>query len=118
MTISTLMALLKPIGLVLVCGVPVMSAAVLGAGQTPLPDGKGKQEFVQVCTGCHPAEDAVAGIRRSRDGWQQVVQEMIVRGAEGSDRELALVVDYLTEHFGPTPRPRPLTSGAAGAILP
>ena len=93
------------LGFLLCCSMPVMSVSALGARQTPLPDGTGKKEFQQVCSGCHPAEDAVTGPRRSRAAWQQVVQEMVVRGAEGSDDELKLVVDYLTEQFGPPPRP-------------
>jgi mono/diheme cytochrome c family protein len=97
---------LRPMGLFLFCTVPLMSIPLLVARQTPLPEGKGKTEFQQVCSGCHAPEAAVAGTRRSRDGWQQVVQEMVVRGAEGSDEELALVVDYLTTHFGPPPGPR------------
>lgn len=40
-------------------------------------------------------------VARSRATWQQVVDEMVAGGAEGSDEELQLVVDYLTEHFGP-----------------
>ena len=85
-----------------VCGSALLpGAAWLLASPAPLPDGPGKKEFVQVCSGCHPVDDAVAGPRRSRDGWRQVVQEMVVRGAEGSDQDLALVVAYLTEHFGP-----------------
>ena len=95
-----------------------LSAAGLLAHQSPLPDGRGKAEFQRVCAGCHPAEDAVKGVRRSREGWQQVVDDMVVRGAEGSDEELKLVVDYLTERFGPSSgRPPELgTLGVAPSV--
>lgn len=73
------------------------------ARQSALPEGRGKQEFERVCAGCHPAEDAVKGGRRSREGWQRVIDDMVVRGAEGSDDDLKVIVDYLTEHFGPSP---------------
>jgi competence protein ComEA len=75
----------------------------VGARQTALPEGRGKQEFERVCAGCHPAEDAVKGGRRSREGWQRVIDDMVVRGAEGSDDDLKVIVDYLTAHFGPSP---------------
>ncbi len=78
------------------------TGVVLQAHQAALPQGRGHQEFVRVCTGCHPAEDAVKGLRRSRQGWQQIVDDMVVRGAEGTDEELKRIVDYLTEHFGPS----------------
>lgn len=77
-------------------------ATALLAQQPALPEGRGKAELQKVCSGCHAAEEAVRGGRRSRERWQQVVDDMVVRGAEGSDAELKLVVDYLTEHFGPS----------------
>jgi hypothetical protein len=87
---------------VLIGAALLVSAAGVRARQTTLPEGRGKPEFERVCAGCHPAEDAVKGPRRSRQGWQQIVDDMVVRGAEGSDDDLKLVVEYLTEHFGPS----------------
>ena len=84
----------------LVGALPLVCATVLVAHQAALPDGRGKREFERVCAGCHPVEDVVRGPRRSRDSWQQIVDDMVVRGAEGSEAELKLVVDYLTERFG------------------
>lgn len=86
--------------------VSLLGTAGTLAQQPTLPEGPGKAEFQRVCAGCHPAEDAIKGARRSRDGWQQVVDDMVVRGAEGNDRELKLVVDYLVAHFGPSSGPR------------
>ena len=80
----------------------VAGAVTVPANQPTLPDGPGKAEFQRVCSGCHAAEDAVKGMRRSRQGWQQVVEDMVVRGAEGSDDDLKLVVEYLTGQFGPS----------------
>ena len=64
-----------------------------------LPDGKGKQALQKVCSGCHELE-TVTGSLRTRIGWQQSVDDMIARGAEGSDSEIAAVVEYLTAFFG------------------
>ena len=36
------------------------------------------------------------GKRLDRDGWSQIVVNMIQRGAQGSDDEFADIVDYLT----------------------
>lgn len=93
------------VAMLVLSGALLLGATML-ANQATLPEGRGKAEFQRVCAGCHPAEDAVKGARRSREGWQQVVEDMVVRGAEGSDQELKLVVDYLTEQFGPRPGPR------------
>jgi mono/diheme cytochrome c family protein len=94
----------QPIGavaLVLAGAAALIGATALAADQAMWPEGRGSSEFQRVCSGCHSAEAAVNGTRRSRERWQQVVDDMVVRGAEGSDEELKLVVEYLTEHFGP-----------------
>jgi hypothetical protein len=37
----------------------------------------------------------------TRDGWTQVVTEMIQRGAQGSEDDFAQIVDYLATNFPP-----------------
>jgi competence protein ComEA len=68
------------------------------SAQSKLPDGPGKAALLRVCKGCHPPE-TVAAKRHTRDEWEEVVIQMINAGATGSDDDLNLVVDYLTEHF-------------------
>ena len=78
----------------------LLMAAPLLAGQDPeLPEGKGKATVLKRCVGCHEVAEAV-GSRRTEIGWQRNVADMISRGAEGSDDEMAEVVAYLTRHFG------------------
>ena len=48
---------------------------------------------------CHDI-DTVTGARRTKIGWQQTVEDMVSRGAEGSDQEIAQVLAYLTKNFG------------------
>lgn len=80
-----------------------MLVAVLPAGAQDhpgqLPDDRSKQAVQKVCSGCHELE-TVIGSLRTRIGWQQSVDDMIARGAEGSDAEIAAVVEYLTSFFG------------------
>jgi competence protein ComEA len=74
-------------------------ATVLPAlSQSKLPEGPGKAALLRVCKGCHPPE-TVAAKRHSREEWEEVVVQMLNAGATGSDDDLNLVVDYLTEHF-------------------
>jgi competence protein ComEA len=68
-------------------------------GQDPLPAGNGKQAVEKVCSGCHEV-DTVIQARHTKIGWQDMVQDMVSRGATGSDEELAAVVQYLTHFFG------------------
>jgi competence protein ComEA len=68
--------------------------------KTQLPDGAGKDVVQRVCGACH-APELVIGKTNTRDGWTQVVSEMISRGAQGSEEDFGTVVDYLTTNFPP-----------------
>jgi len=67
--------------------------------QPQLPDGPGKETVLKACATCHEIE-AVISSRRTKIGWQLSVDDMVSRGAEGSDEEMAAVVEYLTRNFG------------------
>jgi competence protein ComEA len=71
----------------------------LSVYQDELPDGKGKAAVQKACTGCHEL-DTVTATRYTETGWRQTVDDMISRGAEGSDQEMSDVVQYLTKYFG------------------
>jgi competence protein ComEA len=75
------------------------SAFCLMAAEKPkLPEAPGKAATVRLCGSCHAAE-IVMSRRESRDGWSGVVEDMIQRGAKGSDDEFGEVVDYLVAQF-------------------
>jgi len=60
---------------------------------------------MKVCSGCHQVR-IVASLRLTRDGWADVVKDMVKEGAKGTDQELAQVLDYLSTNFlGEAPRP-------------
>ena len=70
-----------------------------------LPDGAGKDTLVKVCSPCHQPERA-ASVRLTRDGWNEVLGDMVKRGAKASDEEMAQLLDYLSTHFlGEAARP-------------
>ncbi|SRR5579871_927055 len=72
-----------------------LSAQASGA----LPDGEGKKELQKVCGNCHPVEQVVAS-RRTAKGWDLSIEEMVARGAKGTDDELDKIAAYLTTNFG------------------
>ena len=81
---------------------PLLFAPVAAAGQTnsaQLPEGKGRDAVKKICSSCHEI-GTVTGSRRTRIGWEQNVDDMVSRGAEGSDTDLQAVVDYLAKYFG------------------
>lgn len=84
---------------------PALGLVWLVAGITPLAAGAGDaaggrtlaQEYhsVQmVCTQCHVLE-LVQDTPRSYDDWHQTVQEMVDRGATGTDQQFEDIMDYL-----------------------
>jgi competence protein ComEA len=66
-----------------------------------LPDGLGKDVTVRVCGACHDP-GVVAQYHNSKDDWQPIVDDMRGRGADGSDADFKVIVDYLGHYFGPT----------------
>jgi mono/diheme cytochrome c family protein len=69
-------------------------------GGQPLPEGRGKAEFERICSQCH-AVNVATKLKMDEDGWTGVVNDMVSRGAQGTDDEFDRVVKYLTAHFGP-----------------
>ena len=66
-----------------------------------LPDGPGKDVTQKVCGACHGAE-LVIGRQEERETWGAIVEDMIQRGATGTDDEMYQVVDYLATNFSKT----------------
>lgn len=76
------------------------AVACLARAQDSLPEGRGKAEFTRICSQCH-AVTIVTKLRMTEDGWSGVVDDMVSRGAQGTDDEFNRVVKYLAAHFGP-----------------
>jgi competence protein ComEA len=64
-----------------------------------LPEGKGKAVFVTMCSNCHGLEQVTA-VKNSKKLWTYVVDDMVSRGAEGSDEDVNSVISYLSRNFG------------------
>jgi len=78
-------------------GAPPVPPAM--SGPVTLPDGPGKEDVVSMCGRCHGLSTVVA-VRRSPDGWHDLIQDMRSRGAPGDDATATRVHDYLSRHFG------------------
>jgi hypothetical protein len=63
------------------------------------PKPKGRAEYERICSPCH---DLGAGTQnhRTREQWAAVVDDMVSAGAVGTQLQLNLVIEYLTENFG------------------
>jgi len=69
------------------------------AQSNDLPEGKGKEVLERMCTNCHGLEQVTAQ-HYSKKYWGSVVDDMVSRGAEGSDEDVNLLIAYLARNFG------------------
>jgi competence protein ComEA len=63
-----------------------------------LPDGPGKIETERICTQCHDLARSIS-LRQDRAGWQATMDKMVALGAQGDEKDLKAVVDYLATHY-------------------
>jgi len=59
---------------------------------------RGQVIVESACSICHEL-DLVEGERLSREDWGYIIQAMLVNGSDLSDREIPLVLDYLSAAF-------------------
>ena len=78
----------------------VDKAEVARTMRCQLPDGKGKETVVRLCSDCHAAR-VVTTARKTQDQWLQTVETMADKGINASDDEFTSVVEYLSAHLGP-----------------
>jgi cytochrome c5 len=63
-----------------------------------LPDGPGKATLIKVCTDCHGAE-VVTGMSHDRQGWKEIVDQMLEKGATADEKQIKEIIDYLAKAF-------------------
>jgi cytochrome c5 len=65
-------------------------------------DEQGERLLNSGCGGCHDLRPVQASAR-DRDGWNEVVQNMLQKGADVADKDIPVLLNYLVEHYGPLP---------------
>jgi competence ComEA-like helix-hairpin-helix protein len=87
-------------------------------GRTPVSDAAGKAVVQKMCVGCHSL-NVVTSKRATPDQWSAVVQQMVSRGAEGTDEQIDTVVRYLSDNYGPqSPRAGASTAPSSQTLSP
>ena len=69
-------------------------------GEDSLPEGPGKEIVLKKCQACHDL-DLVGSQRGSKDKWSGIMEAMIDNGLVMSEKDKALVLEYLSVHLGP-----------------
>ena len=76
----------------------------IGAAQQ-IPGGPGRVEMEKMCKGCHEVTRSLSP-RQDRAGWNQTMTKMTAFGMKSTEKNYALVLDYLTANFPPEAVPR------------
>src|ERR1700731_3261108 len=91
---------------------------VVSTSSPALPPGEGKPIVERMCGSCH-ALKVVTSKRASPEQWSQLVDQMVSRGAEGTDEEIQTVIEYLSKNFGlDSPPPATEKDDKAHALAP
>lgn len=85
-------------GISILCGCCGFAGSAVRA-QSVLPEGPGRAVVERMCTRCHNI-NTFTPLRLSRERWTAEVNDMVSRGAQGSDQDVQEVIDYLSTHFG------------------
>lgn len=86
----------KPKGLVAIPAALLLAASLEAQD---LPDGAGKDLVMNVCTVCHDLM-RVTSKRKTKEEWNDIVDQMATKGAKASDEEFDTIVNYLAKNFG------------------
>ncbi len=79
-----------------------VGGSTVAFGETlTLPAGPGKPTTEKVCGACHGAE-LLIGRQETRETWAAITDDMMQRGAQGTDEEFYTVVEYLSANFSKT----------------
>ncbi len=80
--------------------VTVSSAGATGLRAAPVAqDDRPTKAFEKVCHDCHEP-DRIVETRRTRGGWEEIIEKMIEKGATGTDQDFDLVLEFLLRHYG------------------
>lgn len=76
----------------------IFSLAASASAQD-LPEGKGKDVVDQICSSCH-GPDLITSRRATKDEWNDIVGDMVSRGASATAEQVQTIKDYLVKYFG------------------
>ena len=82
------------------CMFAFSSVLWMSAAEDALPEDKGKNIVLKMCNGaCHELKQAT-DLKMSKLRWSRLIDDMVGRGAIGTDEEIDAVVVYFSRNFG------------------
>jgi competence protein ComEA len=86
-------------------GAALLIFSLAQAQTVEIPEGPGRVETARLCTPCHGIARSVS-LRQDRDGWNLTLRKMTAFGMKATDKELEIVLDYLSKHYAAEAVPR------------
>jgi hypothetical protein len=86
-------------------GVVAIIVAVLGVRPTAaqvdprLPEGPNRDLVIRICGSCHDLSNLYSTVGRSREGWNETIDNMVLFGLSVTPQERALILDYLATYL-------------------
>ena len=74
-------------------------AAPAASASTSAPQAEPPENFRRVCIKCHTSDRVVQG-RRFRSQFEELIEQMIARGAVVNDEDYEVIIKYLVTEFG------------------
>jgi competence ComEA-like helix-hairpin-helix protein len=97
-----------------IAGLAVVTGAAIAASAQE-PEDHPAVAFKRVCSSCHDAERILA-IRRTRTQWEEIIEKMIDRGAEGTSEDFTAAQEYLLRVSGRVNVNRALSKDIAAVL--
>jgi mono/diheme cytochrome c family protein len=83
----------------------VSAAIALGQQQSKFPEGPGRAILERACGSCHAADTITTHHFATPGEYKDIIDAMIGSGAQVSDTEKPILVDYLFTNWGTKPAP-------------
>ncbi len=64
-----------------------------------MPEGPNRDLVFRRCTTCHDIGNLVGTVGRTRDGWNEKIDDMVLYGLKVTPEERALILDYLATYL-------------------
>lgn len=83
---------------IILAGLAVAGSAAMAA-RAQEPEDQAANAFKRVCSTCHDA-DRIIATRRTRTQWEEVIEKMVERGAQGTADDFTAAEEYLLRVSG------------------
>lgn len=78
---------------------PARAVTGVAAVQDLVPPADPPENFRRVCIKCHTSDRVVQG-RRFRAQWEELIEQMVARGAVVNDEDYEVIIGYLVGEYG------------------